>query len=88
MEDTLGIKTDINRYRPAGPKNVSVIIGGGIETNAFTIRIFSEMMVWDTRYMAVAKTLAEAIDHTLSTSNGKQMPDTATLKESGLGYQQ
>ena len=88
MEDTLGIKTDLNRYRPAGPKNVSVIIGGGVETNTFTIRIFSELMAWDTRYMAVAKTLAEAIDHTLSTSNGKQMPDTATLKESGLGYQQ
>ena len=88
MENTLGIKTDLNRYRPAGPKNVSVIIGGGIETNAFTIRIFSELMVWDTRYMAVAKTLAEAIAHTLSASNGKQMTDTATLKESGFGYQQ
>lgn len=88
LEDTLGIKTDLNRYRPAGPKNVSVIIGGGTETNTFTIRIFSELMVWDTRYMAVAKTLAEAITHTLSASNGKQMTDTAILKESGLGYQQ
>ena len=88
LEGDLEVKSDLNQLRAAGPKNVSVLVGGGIETNAFTIRIFSELVVWDIRYMAVAKTLATDIAKTLSNSNGENMTNPKILKEVGLGYQQ
>lgn len=88
LEGDLEVKSDLNQLRAAGPKNVSVLVGGGIETNAFTIRIFSELVVWDIRYMAVVKTLATDIATTLSKSNGDNMTDSAILKESGFGYQE
>ena len=88
LEDKLGIKADLNQLHPAGPKNAAVIIGGGVDTNAFTIRVFSELIVWDTRYMALAKTLATDIATALSKSNGDNMTETAILKESGFGYQE
>ena len=87
LEEELGIKSDLNQLRAAGPKNVSVIAGGGMDTNTFTIRIFSELIVWDTRYMAVAKTLATAMSLTLGESYGETMTDPVILKESGFGYQ-
>ncbi len=87
FEET-GVKSDLNELRPAGPKNVAVKIGGGLNTNAFTIRISSELLVWDSRYMAVAKSLAEIMALRLDESYGKKMTSASILKQSGLGYQQ
>ncbi|MDE5607535.1 MAG: protein kinase [Muribaculaceae bacterium] len=87
LYDELGIKSDLNQLRAAGPKNVSVIAGGGMDANTFTIRIFSELIVWDSRYMAVARTLATAMALTLGDSCRETMTPTAVLKESGFGYQ-
>lgn len=87
IKEDFNIITDLNQLRPAGPKNVSVIIGGGIDTNAFTIRTFSELVVWDTRYMALAKTLATDMALTLGESYGEMKTDPDKLKESGFGYQ-
>lgn len=86
VKEEFNIRCDLNQLRPAGPKNASVIIGGGTDTNAFTIRIFSELLVWDTRYMALAKTLATDIALTLGESYGEKMTDQTILKESGFGY--
>lgn len=88
LEKELCINSDLNQLRPAGSKNAAVIIGGGVDTNAFTIRIFSELIVWDVRYMALAKTLATDIAMTLSKSKGDNISDSAILKESGFGYQE
>lgn len=87
LENELAIKSDLNQLRPAGPKNASVVIGGGSDRNAFTLRIFSELIVWDIRYMSLARTLATDIALTLGESYGEQMTDVALLKESGFGYQ-
>ena len=51
LKDELDINSDLNQLRPAGPKNAAVIIGGGVDANAFTIRIFSELIVWDARFL-------------------------------------
>ena len=86
VQEQFELLSDLDVYKPAGTKNAAVVVGGGVENNAFTIRISSELVTWDTRYMAVAKTLAEAINSTVGN------PDKATapslLKESGLGYQE
>lgn len=71
-------------YRPAGPNNVAIKIGGGETTNAFTIRIASTFVVWDPRYIQVCNTMAEVINSTIGD------PQKATpiehLKEHGTGF--
>lgn len=79
------VNSDIDTYRPAGPKNAAVIIGGGIDTNAFTIRVSSELVVWSTMYIALAKALAEAINTTVG--NPAKSAPYDLLKESGVGYE-
>lgn len=88
LVEKTGIKSDLNELRPAGPKNASVRIGGGVNTNAFTIRISSEFLVWDSRYMVVAKSLAEIITFRLAQSGAEAMTPADILKQSGTGYQQ
>lgn len=86
LKEETGITADLNELRPVGPKNIGVILGGGETTNAFTIRISSEFLVWDTRYMAVAKCLAQNIAMTLGDSFAEKMTDEKVLKQSGYGY--
>lgn len=86
VEET-GVRSDLNELRPAGPKNAAVRIGGGVDTNAFTIRISSELLVWDSRYMALAKSLAEILALRISDTSGEKITDVAILKQSGLDYQ-
>lgn len=86
MTENLNVMSDLNQLRPAGPKNIAVLIGGGSYNNAFSIRISSELVVWDSRYMAVARELATDISLTLGESNGEKMTPPDSLKESGFGY--
>jgi voltage-gated potassium channel len=70
--------------RPAGPLNIAVKIGGGESVNALTIRVASEFVVWDPRYIAAAQAIATAINATLATTI--HAPSPARLKECGHGY--
>lgn len=72
-------------YRPVGSKNSSIIIGGGVDTNTFTIRMATELAVWDPRYLAVCKVMAEAINATIARANNPTPAEK--LKEKGIGYQ-
>lgn len=79
------IKSELDtEYKAAGVNNSAVRIGGGVSTNAFTIRVSSELAVWDPRYMAVCKDLAEAINAVIGDSD--KMTSDAILKEKGTGY--
>lgn len=73
-------------YRPAGPSNSAVKIGGGENTNAFTIRIASSFIVWDVRYIPVCKAVAEAINSVIGDTDNAA--PVSLLKEKGSGYQQ
>ena len=86
LKDETGVTSDLNELRPVGPKNVAVRIGGGESTNAFTVRVSSELAVWDDRYLSVAKYLAHAIASTLGNSSDEKMTDEKELKQSGYGY--
>jgi hypothetical protein len=48
------------------------------------MRVSSEFVVWDSRYIAVAQTMSDAINETLVVNDNK--PDIQTLKERGYGY--
>lgn len=83
LDENFRIKSDLNELRPAGPKNASVRIGGGIDSNAFTIRISSEIVVWDPHYVAIARDIASALG---DIATNAPTPN-ATLKQSGCNYQ-
>ena len=85
LKNNFEIKTDLNIYKPVGNRNISIKIGGGSDTNAFTIRIFNELVIWDKRYIAIAKDMAEAINATIG--DPARAPQPALLKERGLEYQ-
>lgn len=80
-----GIKCDLDEYRPVGPKNVSVRIGGGTTVNAFSIRIFYDILVWDNHTIALAKTFADSINETIGDPD--KAASSEILKERGLEYQ-
>ena len=81
-----GITADLNQLRPVGPNNIAVRVGGGQSTNAFTIRVSSEFLVWDDRYILAAKSLAQSIALALGDSLAEKMTDPKLLKEGGYGY--
>lgn len=86
LENDFGIKSELDTdYRPAGPKNIAVKIGGGIDTNAFTIRLSSEIAVWDPRYIQICKDMAEVIYKEIGDETAKTSEEV--LKEPGFGYQ-
>lgn len=86
LKEETGITADLNELRPVGLKNVAVRIGAGDTTNAFTIRVSSEFLVWDTRNILAAKSLAQSIALTLGQSYAEKMTDPRLLKEGGYGY--
>lgn len=67
LQEGYGYESDRHRYHTgAGKKNIARRIGGGSETNAFTLRPSFKVTVWDDRYVATAKTIAETINETLN----------------------
>ena len=85
LEKDFDLKSELDtEYKAAGVNNVAVRIGGGISTNAFTIRISSELAVWDPHYIAVCKDMADVLN--ASVGNSEKATDIAKLKQKGSGY--
>lgn len=85
LEKDFDIKSELDiEYKAAGVNNVAVRIGGGVTTNAFTIRVSSELAVWDPRYIAVCKDLAKSINYIIGDHDKKATEEL--LKQKGLGY--
>ena len=86
LETEFELKGELDtEYKAAGLNNAAVRIGGGLTTNAFTVRISSELAVWDPRYIAVCKAMAKNINESLF---GQENPTPdSVLKEKGRGYQ-
>lgn len=79
------LKCELNSdYRPVGPSNVGIRIGGGMTTNAITIRISSAFVTWDHRFMPFCKKMAEVINATIGNPN--YIIPEIKLKEKGSGY--
>lgn len=89
LEAATGFKADLNidDLRPIGSKNLAYRIGGGVNTNVMVIRISSEVLVWNPRYLVLAKELAGIFAATLGESYTESMTDDSILKSSGEGFQ-
>lgn len=85
LDKDFEIRSELDtEYKAVGVNNVAVRIGGGVSTNAFTIRVSSELAVWDPRYIAMCKEMANAINETIG--NSEKTTDISKLKEKGTGY--
>ena len=85
LEKDFDIKSELDtEYKAAGLNNAAVRIGGGMTTNAFTIRVSSELAVWDPRYIAVGKDLAKQINAIIG--NPDKVAKDDLLKQKGSGY--
>ena len=64
--DNYDFKSDKHRFHAGtSPKNVARKINGGVDRNAFTIRIAWSVTCWDFRYLEIAKLMAENINRHL-----------------------
>lgn len=85
LEKDFDIKSELDtEYKAVGVNNSAVRIGGGVTTNAFTIRVSSELAVWDPRYIAVCKDMAKTINDVIG--DPKKSASDVILKEKGAGY--
>ncbi len=72
LQSEFGYESDRHRYHTgAGKKNIARRIGGGTDTNAFTLRTAFKVTVWDDRNIAIAKTIAESLRQELLCSTGR-----------------
>ena len=64
--DNYDFKSDKHRFHAGtSPRNVARKINGGVDRNAFTIRIAWSVTCWDFRYLEIAKLMAENINQHL-----------------------
>lgn len=67
MQSDFGYESDRHRFhRGDGKKNIARQIGGGQETNAFTLRPSFKVTLWNDRNVEIAKTIAETIKEKLN----------------------
>lgn len=79
------LKCEMNReYKPVGPNNIGVRVGGGIGCNAVVIRISTDFVTWDHRYISFCKDMAEIINETVGDSS--KVTPIEIIKEKGHGY--
>lgn len=83
-ESAKPLSVDLDRnINPTGERCICRKIGGGISTNAFTIRIDSHFLVGDNRNIAIAARLAEIMHDKF---DAKHPIDDSEWKQRGYGF--
>lgn len=84
MKQEFGLTSEMdNRYRAIGENNISSRIGGGKETNAFTLRLDWSITAFNINYMHIAMELAKIFSESLA---DKQIEYTKKWEEPGFDY--
>lgn len=72
IERRFGYKSELNRdYRAVKSRNISFLVGGGIDMNAFTIRLDWKIFAYDHRSIAITECMADCIRRTLISYDSK-----------------
>ena len=74
------------KYRPVGKKNIGVITGGGIENNAFTIRISYSVITWSPKSAPFIVDMAKILKQYLEAPERSQFEENPSWKMKGCGY--
>lgn len=79
------LKCEMNtEYKPVGPNNLGVRVGGGVSCNAVVVRISTDFATWDHRYIPFCKDMAEIINETVGDTS--KVTPLEKIKEKGYGY--
>ena len=80
-------ESDKHRFHDGvAPKNVARVINGGIERNAFTIRIAWSVSCWDFRYMEIIKHMADNFNKHLLGKEGVEVSSEMKKRIIGEDY--
>lgn len=86
MEENHGLHSDMDLvYRPVGRKNIGVIVGGGHENNALSLRISYSVITWIDSWAPVVVDMAKSFKRHLETLERQQFVESKNWKEIGLG---
>jgi len=82
------LKADLDKsFKPVGSRNIGIIVGGGVSTNAFTLHIASKIIVRDRRDIPIAAKMAEILrQHLEPEKDFDQKKCEQVWKLKGLGY--
>lgn len=74
-------------FKPVGKRNIAAIIGGGISTNAFTLRVSSKLITRDRRDIPIAAMLAEKFRIFFESNKDFDIKENERIwSERGIGY--
>lgn len=74
------------KYKPVGPKNIGVIVGGGKDNNCFTLRISYSVTTWIDTYSPVVLDIAKTIKQNLEADGRREFVEHPGWKDKGCGY--
>jgi voltage-gated potassium channel len=80
-------ESDKHRYHAGtSPKNVARKINGGVDRNAFTVRIAWSVTCWDFRYLEIAKHMADKFNKHLLGLENVEVPADMISRVVGKDY--
>ena len=87
MVDRYGFESDKHRFHAGtSPRNVARKVNGGVERNAFTIRIAWSVTCWDFRYLEIAKHMADKFNRHLIGLDEVDVPSEMKSRVVGRDY--
>ena len=87
LVDKYRLESDKHRFHTGtSPKNIARKINGGVDRNAFTIRIAWSVTCWDFRYLEIAKHMAENINKHLLGLEDVQVSEELKKRVLGEDY--
>lgn len=85
--DKYDFESDKHRYHAGtSPKNVARKINGGVDRNAFTVRIAWSITCWDFRYLEIAKHMADKFNKHLLGLENVEVPADMISRVVGKDY--
>lgn len=75
-----------DRWKSINDKNIMVRLGGGVDANAFSIRIAYEILIYNNTHLAIAKSMADAIKSQIEPEHEISESAKKSFMKEGDGY--
>ncbi len=87
FDESHPIRTDLDTcYKPVASRNLGILLGGGVSTNVFTLRVASSLIVRDRRSVPVALKIAEIMRKNFVADDSYISDRTRRWKSEGITY--
>ncbi len=87
FDESHPISTDLDTcYKPVASRNLGILLGGGVSTNVFTLRVASSLIVRDRRSVPIALKIAEILRKNFIADDSFLSDHTKQWKSKGITY--